>query len=637
MKSLKTILISISLTITTLVFAAQTGFGLYKFNIIIRDNIETSLKTQVDKEAAYLMGQINDVGKVSEAISNSITAMDTYDETYMINMLKPHVAKNSMAVGAGFWFEPYVVKSNEKYYGPYVYKDNNQLVETWDYSNEQYDYFQYDWYKNGLNTDKDIVWSEPYTDSVTGITMTTAASPIKKDGKVLGVTTCDIGLKELQDYITKIKVGEKGYAVIVTGQGFYMGHKDPKKDMKEKITEEKNEEIKILGKSILDSQKTDVAIAAQHYVAYTNIGDTGMKLVMFMPQEEVTSVISNYFATNIVGFLIALLLMASCLYVLITQKITNPIKSLVKDSEEVALGNLTIYNQGRKINSKDEIGQLAKAFEIMVQQTKELVGQILQKSDMVSNSAQQLANSAEQTSASATETASTMSEISSTVENVNASMQEIASASDSAAVQAQKGDSEITKITGQMLDIANSTQGVAGVVNELSKKSLEINQIVELINGVAEQTNLLALNAAIEAARAGEQGRGFAVVAEEVRKLAEETSQATKRISNLIIAVQNESQKAVESIEDNVQKVKVGSDLVNEVGENFKGIILSVQSLSDQIEQLASASSDMSSGVQNVAAVTEEQTATMEEITATTETLETMAKELKTLVGRFRV
>ncbi|RYD03814.1 hypothetical protein N752_17145 [Desulforamulus aquiferis] len=216
-------------------------------------------------------------------------------------------------------------------------------------------------------------------------------------------------------------------------------------------------------------------------------------------------------------------------------------------------------------------------------------------------------------------------------------MQEIAASSDSAAIQAQKGDSEIAKITGQMLDIANSTQGVAGVINELSRKSLEINQIVELINGVAEQTNLLALNAAIEAARAGEQGRGFAVVAEEVRKLAEQTSQATKRISGLIAALQNESEKAVERIEENVQMVKVGSNLVDEVGENFKGIIQSVQGLSDQIEQLASASGDMSAGIQNVAAVTEEQTATMEDITATTETLEAMAKELRALVNQFRI
>ncbi|MEW6697475.1 MAG: hypothetical protein ACOY35_08200 [Bacillota bacterium] len=134
MKSLKTIIISISLTIIAIVLAAQTGFALYKFNGIIREKIEISLKNQVDKEAAYLMGQINAVGKVSEAISNNITAMDTYDETYMINMLKPYVEKNAMAVGAGFWFEPYMVKPDKKYYGPYVYKDNNQLTVTWDYS-----------------------------------------------------------------------------------------------------------------------------------------------------------------------------------------------------------------------------------------------------------------------------------------------------------------------------------------------------------------------------------------------------------------------------------------------------------------------------------------------------------------------
>lgn len=637
MKSLKTTIISISLIITALVFAAQTGIGLYKFNDIIRQNIATDLKTQVDKEAGYLADQINNVGNVSKSISNNISAMDTYDETYMLNMLQPYVDKNTMAYGAGVWFEPYVVKPDQKYYGPYVYKNNNQLAVTWEYSNEQYDYFKYDWYKNGLNTNKDLVWSEPYLDTVSGVAMITASSPIRKDGKVLGVTTCDINLKNLQDYIKNIKVGKNGYAVVVTDQGYYLGSKDPKQDMKGKITEDKNEAIKSIGKSILASNKTEVKQAGQQYIAYTTVGDTGMKLVLFMPESEVTSVIKNYFTTNIAGFLVALALMILSLYILITKKITTPLNILVKDSERIAAGDLAIYDQGSKINTNNEIGQLAKAFKFMVGQTKELVGEINEKSGLVANSAQQLSESAQQTTTGATETASAMSQISSTVGNVNESVQEIAKVSDFAALKAQKGDDEVVRITGQILDMANSTQSVAGVINDLSQKISEISQIVELINGVAEQTNLLALNAAIEAARAGEQGRGFAVVAEEVRMLAEQTSQATKQITDLIGAVQNESARAVNSIQHNVEYVKAGSDLINEVGENFKEIILSVKGLSDQIEKLASASGEVFSGVQNIAAVTEEQTATMEDMTATTETLESMAEELKILVDRFKL
>lgn len=638
MKSLKTIIITISLTITALVFATQTGYGLYRFNDIIQENIELSLKTQVDKEATNILGQINAVGKVSEAISNNISAMKSYDEAYMIDMIKPYLERNKAVVGAGFWFEPYMFKPDQKAYGPCVSLRNNQLAVSWDYTKEEYNYFEQEWYKVGLNTDKYVAWTEPYTDTVSGLTLITAASPIKKDGKVVGVAACDIDLKELQDYIANIKVGQKGYAVIVTGQGFYLGHKEANKNMKDRIIDDKDEAIKSVGKAILAANKTEVKdINSQYYVTYTNIGDTGLKLVTFMPNEDVTSVIDKYITANIIGFLIALALMGICLYILVTRKIINPLNVLVKDSQLIASGDLTIYDNGEVNTSKDEIGQLAKAFAAMVSQTRELVVQILNKSDLVANYSQQLAASAQQTSASATETASTMSQISSTVENVNFSMQEIAKASDSAAGQAQQGDNEITRITNQMGDIASSTQGVASVVNELSRKSLEINQIVELINGVAEQTNLLALNAAIEAARAGDQGRGFAVVAEEVRKLAEQTSQATKRIGDLIAAVQEESEKAVESIEDNVHKVNVGSNLINEVGENFKGIIFAVKGLSDQIEQLAFASTDMSTGVQNVASVTEEQTATMEDISATTETLEAMATELKTLVDRFKV
>ena len=640
MKSIKRLFIGAAILVVIIVFAAQTGLGFYQFNKIISKDIDTILGYQVEKEAAYLNNRISDVGKVSYSLAANIEAMSVYNQEYMLEMIKPYITEEEMAIGAGFWFEPYLFNPSQKYYGPYVYKENGVPQITWDYSNEEYDYFKYDWYQNALKSDQRVVYSEPYLDEVSGVPMLTTASLITKDGMNLGVTTCDINIEELQNYVRNIKVGEKGYAYIVTGQGYYLAHRDNKKNLNEKITEDKDENIKALGQKILASNKnelTKASLAGQdYYVAFAPVGETGLKIVMVMPNNEITSVLNNYFKLVTLSCLVSVILLILVLYWLVTKKITNPLKVLVSETQRFANGDLTI-NHDSQIKAKDEIGLLAQTFRDMGIQMNLLVKEIIEKSRLVAVAAQQLNGSAAQTSAGATETATTMNEISATVENVATNMEDISSVSKTSAELAQEGGREIAMVNGQMQEITDSTKGVASVIQGLSQKSREIDQIVELITGIADQTNLLALNAAIEAARAGEQGRGFAVVAEEVRKLAEQTAEATKKINGLIDAVQTESQRAETEIAENVIKVNNGSLLVHELGNKFSQISEDVDGLAQQIEQVVTATEELNSGVQNVAAAAEEQTASMEEVAATSESLEKLAKELSSLVDKFKV
>lgn len=133
-------------------------------------------------------------------------------------------------------FEPYIYNTNMKYFGPYAYKDNGKPVYTDDYSKDSYNYLQYDWYKIGINTTKNIEWSDVYLDDVTKVTMITTTAPFyDKNKKFLGVTTADINLATIQNMINNVKVGQQGRAFLIDRNGFYIADKDSSKIMKTKI------------------------------------------------------------------------------------------------------------------------------------------------------------------------------------------------------------------------------------------------------------------------------------------------------------------------------------------------------------------------------------------------------------------
>jgi methyl-accepting chemotaxis protein len=360
--------------------------------------------------------------------------------------------------------------------------------------------------------------------------------------------------------------------------------------------------------------------------------------------------------------------------VFISRGITKPVSILVDGSADVAKGDLT---KDIKIETKDEIGTLAKSFGVMVKNLRELVNDIQRTSSTVSSTSQELASSAEEMNASTQQvssaiqqiskgsqsqasqvedTANVMKDMSSTVKDVSTRSKSSAETSNKMSENAKTGREAVTDTVAKMKEIQKVVNDSANTIEGLGKRSEEISQIVDVITNITDQTNLLALNAAIEAARAGEHGRGFAVVAEEVKNLAEDSKEAAERIANMIKEIQDDTGKAVEAMQHGTKEVEEGIEVVNKTDESFQEITKMAVMTNDEVQAISVATDQQMAGTERIAKAidgiasiaeesasaseesassTEELTASMEDMTARAQELSEMAVSLQRSAGRF--
>ena len=217
-------------------------------------------------------------------------------------------------------------------------------------------------------------------------------------------------------------------------------------------------------------------------------------------------------------------------------------------------------------------------------------------------------------------------------------------ASKNAGKVAKDGGKVVEETIQGMVRISEVVKKSAETVQELGKSSNQIGEIVQVIDDIADQTNLLALNAAIEAARAGEQGRGFAVVADEVRKLAERTTKATKEIANMIKQIQKDTSEAVESMNRGTMEVERGKELANRAGKSLMEIIGASTKVLDDVTQVATASEKQSStaeqisrSIESISNVTNETASGIQQVARAAEDLNKLTDNLQNLVNKFKI
>ena len=332
----------------------------------------------------------------------------------------------------------------------------------------------------------------------------------------------------------------------------------------------------------------------------------------------------------------------------ITSSVVRPLIRAVDVSNSIANGDLPVKIES---DSNDETGQLLNSMKNMVANLKKLIADIKETSSNMASASEQLSASSEEMSKGvvsqsdrSTQIASAAHEMSQTVVEIARNASSIAASASGTANVAKEGEHIVDKSVSEVKDIAATVSESSKVMVSLGERSRQIGDIIRVISEIADQTNLLALNAAIEAARAGEQGKGFAVVADEVRKLAERTAKATSEIGSMIGAIQEEVQKSVTSMDEVSKMVGTGVEFSTQTGEALHKIVSSVSELQMMVQQIASATEEMSAtseqisgDIMAVANVSKETSTGSEQIAGASSEVARLASRLLEMGGQFKV
>jgi methyl-accepting chemotaxis protein len=327
--------------------------------------------------------------------------------------------------------------------------------------------------------------------------------------------------------------------------------------------------------------------------------------------------------------------------------VIEPIKEASEVLAVMATGDLTIRMignyKGDLAKLKNDLNMLGDSLSELIRQVNEAVQNTASSAMQISSTAEGLAAATQEQSAQADDVATAVEEMSRTITENAMSANKTAEVAKENGRIAKEGGQVVTLTVNKMRDIAKVVKNSAENIQKLGESSKQIGEIISVIDDIADQTNLLALNAAIEAARAGEQGRGFAVVADEVRKLAERTTEATKQIAVMIKGIQSETEAAVNAMNKGNEEVNSGIELADKAGQSLQQILVSTQEVIDMINQIAAASEEQSAtseeiskNVTSISKVTAESAQHVEEVAHTADDLAKMTNQLAELMRQFK-
>lgn len=522
-----------------------------------------------------------------------------------------------------------------------------------------------------------LIISDPIVSRIDSSLSVILGSPLVKDKQVVGSFTASLPIAEVTSAAANAKFGETGYAMLFDSSGKMIYH-----PLKENIMKSSIQDLNIpeVSSAFMEGTKggegaLTFTLDGQKRVGYYHKVASNWVLVLSAPEDEFLKPIKSLRNQAILISIIIVIFGLIASYI-ISSRLSKPIVKLKESINIVAQGNLS---HETSVMGIDEIGQAGMSFNTMVKSLKSMMLEVNDTSNQLAASSQQLLAGAEQSSkltehiagsaqklAEAAEHqltdikngAQTIDGLSGRISAIAERTKEATTSAVDTATKAKQGELTVNSAVTQMESIGQTLNVLAKSVHALSMRSIDIGNFVNMISSIAKQTNILSLNASIEAVRAGDAGRGFSVVAVEIRKLAEQTGQSAKQISELISVVQHDARKANEEMGLVAKEFEAGAETVSYSGKLFSEIVLNISSVSNLVQEielnteyisdningmvtsvnsLAEIAASNNSETQSVSAATEEQLASMEEVTTSANVLSKMADKLNDLVNRFKL
>ncbi|NDV24367.1 methyl-accepting chemotaxis protein [Desulfovibrio sp. JC022] len=517
------------------------------------------------------------------------------------------------------------------------------------------------WYMVPRDTQKAVL-TEPYTTSVVPEVMATVSVPILKSGKFIGVVGIDFVLGSFEKMIKDIHPMETGYAFITSNKGYCVAHPDKDivtKNITDAFPEADRRDILNAIENGKPYHKTIVSPKSgkEFYYVFEPVVISGTttpwSIGLAIPTDKIYAEANSFFKLIVTISILAILLVIGAI-LLIARSISKPIGIMADAAEKVAGGdfnvklkaelfsgelltlhtamdsmvaNLIKFISTAEEKSKEaeqqteaankaleearvakEAAERAKA-EGMLQAARQLEGiveQVTSASEELSSQIEESARGSETQRERTSESATAMEQMNASVLEVAQNASQAAESAMDAKQNAENGGKIVANVVSSIDSVNKASTKMVSGLNELGTQAEGISQVITVITDIADQTNLLALNAAIEAARAGEAGRGFAVVADEVRKLAEKTMQATQEVEQAVHAIQSETRRNIEEMNNAANMVAKSTEYAGQAGESLETIVENVDSTADQVRAIATASEEQSAASEQINRGTDE-------------------------------